>query len=394
MRIALIIFFSAIVVGVVIGFINFFTGGERGDFERPITVKGPASDGGIYRSLNGGEDFEQFALAGGEVDISRVDISALFEDPEQNGLWWIATMGAGLFVWEEPSKAPLAVDEEAVEEEPQTEPDWLPVWGQEEILRSSTIRGIARTQDGGLLLALDFDKRGRIWKSEDGGATFRETFSSANDKVLVTTLAVSPVNKLRVLAGLSDGLLIQSLDGGETWSSLTTFNDVIALLTFGRNSDTTVYGSLVAQGMIRSLDGGATFENLSKLRLTRDDPAFEQALSRYTGSRTILSIALHPTDPNQLLIATAGGLLRTRDQGTHWELLPVPLRPEALPVQSVAYDPQNPRTLYTTAGDGLYTSFDDGANWRITRFSIRPALSLLAVSRQDGEMVLLGTTDK
>lgn len=399
MRIALIILLAGILVGIIIGFVGFFTGGE-GSLDLP-RAKGPASEGGVYRSTNGGATFEQFALAGGDVDLSKIDLTALFEDPEKSGTWWVATAGAGLFVWEEPDQddTPEIIeasegDESEEDKEEQPTVSWLPVWGQEDVLKSATIYSIARLTDGGILLARELDSRGRIWKSEDGGATFRETYSAAIDKVLVTSLAVSPVNSNIVLAGLSDGLLIKSGDGGETWSSVTEFGNAISLIVFARNSESTVFGVLVGKGLIRSLDGGSTFEELARIRLPRDDPAADQQLSKYQNSRSIFGIAIHPTDVNQMMAATAGGLLRTRDLGTHWEKLPVPLRPESLPLRAVAYDPKNSSILYTTAGDGLYSSDDDGASWRVTRFTIRPALTHLAISRLDGDLVLLGTTKK
>lgn len=385
MRVALIIVLAAILIGITIGFINFFSGNEGGGLP---TISGPERDGGVYRSLDGGANFEQFAHASGETDLSRLDLTALFEDPENTGTWWIATAGAGLFVWDQDASADELADEEGGTESPA----WFPVWGQDDVLKTATVYGIARVANGGILLARELQGRGRIWKSEDGGATFRETYSAATEGIQISALAVSPVNSSVVLAGLSDGLLIRSEDGGETWSSLTTFGNPIQLLAFARNSDSIMFGVLEGRGLIRSTDGGAEFEEMSRIRLSRDDPAFDQQYSKYPNSRSIYGLAIHPTDTNQLMIATAGGLLRTRDLGQHWEQLPIPLRPESLPLRGVAYDPRNPGILQVTAGDGLYTSFDDGRNWRVTRFTINPALTHLAVSRRDSNLVLIGTT--
>lgn len=406
MRIALIILLSAVLVAIVIGFVRFLTGADT-SISVP-NIEGPKAQGGVYRSTDGGAGFTQFALSEGDVDLSKVDIVVLQEDPVLDGTWWLATLGAGLFVWEEESSETRNMESDAgssgeegssdsendeADEEKRREA-WLPVWGQEEVLKGISVRAFARVADAGVLIALDSDNRGRVWKSEDAAASFRETYSAADEKVYVTALTVSPSNPSHVVAGLSDGLLIASHDGGETWASETIFDDAITSLTFAAASDNVLFGSLVKKGAIKSVDGGETWEELSRIRLQRDDPQRDAALSKFSGSRSVFGVILHPIDAAQLLLATAGGLLRSYDSGVHWELLPVPLRPEALPVRAAAYDPRNPTIIHTTAGDGLYTSFDGGANWRVTRFTISPALSRIAVSRQTSDLVLIGTTKK
>src|SRR3989344_2218586 len=265
MRAALIILLSAILIAVVVGFVQFFRGGEA-DLPDAARRRGVATEGGIYRSEDGGSTFSQFIEAPEDIDLSRLDMTELFEDPALPGTWWVATAGAGLFVWDEPGSSPPPVVEPGAVEETAEENDptimWLPVWGQDNVLQQTTIRAIERQGQSALLISLDADKRGRIWRSENLGASFHETYSAANDGITITALAVAPTNPNRVLAGLSDGLVIGSGDGGETWSSLTTFEVEVQYLTFAQSDAARVYGLLATRGPIRSVDGGATFEEL------------------------------------------------------------------------------------------------------------------------------------
>jgi photosystem II stability/assembly factor-like uncharacterized protein len=270
---------------------------------------------------------------------------------------------------------------------------WLPVWGQDDVLRQATIRSLERQGQNALLIALDADGRGRIWRSENLGASFHETYSAADESIRVTALAVAPTNPNRVLAGLSDGLVIGSNDGGETWSSVTTFATEVQYLAFAPSDAARVYGILATRGPVRSTDGGATFEELARIRVDRDEPGEGETLNRFTQGRTTLQIAVHPADPNHILLATGAGLLRSTDGGRRFVQLPVPIKPEALPVRAVTLHPNNAGIIYTTAGDGLYTSFDGGSNWRVTRFTISPDLRYVWASRSAADLVLIGTAE-
>jgi transposase len=87
---------------------------------------------------------------------------------------------------------------------------------------------------------------------------------------------------------------------------------------------------------------------------------------RYGG--VVLTLARHPRDPQELTIATAGGLFRSNDGGRNWRHL------DGLPtnfVSSVAYDPSNPERMLATSaedwgsdpGGGVWRSTDRGETW-------------------------------
>lgn len=78
-------------------------------------------------------------------------------------------------------------------------------------------------------------------------------------------------------------------------------------------------------------------------------------------SDTIASIALHPTNPNIIYVATNEAVLKTRDGGQTWEKFPLF---SSRRVTTVAVDPQLPATVYAgTMGDAVYKSPDGGQHW-------------------------------
>ncbi|GJL56949.1 MAG: hypothetical protein NPIRA02_40810 [Nitrospirales bacterium] len=79
-------------------------------------------------------------------------------------------------------------------------------------------------------------------------------------------------------------------------------------------------------------------------------------------SNTIVSIALHPTKPNIVYVATDEAVYKSRDTGESWERFGGELTRTR--VISLAIDPELPATVFAgTNGDGTYISPDGGRSW-------------------------------
>ncbi len=78
-------------------------------------------------------------------------------------------------------------------------------------------------------------------------------------------------------------------------------------------------------------------------------------------SEAIASIALHPTNPAIMYVATNDAVYKTRDGGRSWEQFPAF---SSRRVTTLAIDPQLPATAYAgTMGDAVYKSPDGGQHW-------------------------------
>jgi photosystem II stability/assembly factor-like uncharacterized protein len=79
-------------------------------------------------------------------------------------------------------------------------------------------------------------------------------------------------------------------------------------------------------------------------------------------SDAIVVIALHPTNPNILYVATNDYIYKTRDGGKTWENLSRGMSHSR--VISMAIDPTYPATVYAgTKGDAVFKSYDGGQRW-------------------------------
>lgn len=207
---------------------------------------------------------------------------------------------------------------------------------------SGRVAALAAHADGGKTTLYVGAASGGVWKSRDGGTTFKPVFDKAPVQS-IGALAVDPSTPETVWVGT-----------GESWT---------------RNSTS------IGDGIYKSTDGGETWANLGL-------PASER----------ITRILVHPTQGNVVYVCVPGklwsdspdrGVYKTRDGGKTWALV---LRGENLSTgcSGLSLDPKSPEVLFAgmwdfrrkgwtsrsggegptaPSGSGLYRTADGGATW-------------------------------
>lgn len=83
-------------------------------------------------------------------------------------------------------------------------------------------------------------------------------------------------------------------------------------------------------------------------------------------SEPVVEIALHPSKPNILYIATNAYLYKSRDEGATWHNISQGMTHSR--VISLAIDPLFPANIYAgTKGDAVFRSYNGGQNWESKR---------------------------
>lgn len=104
-----------------------------------------------------------------------------------------------------------------------------------------------------------------LFKTEDGGASWTLASSLMQD-LPVRTVAVSPDDSDRVLAGIQDRGLFLSEDGGGTWVQQTSGlepNGVHRDIVFDPTDADIVYAADITSGVYRSEDGGESWQKIN-----------------------------------------------------------------------------------------------------------------------------------
>ncbi|MEE2786936.1 MAG: hypothetical protein VX589_06320 [Myxococcota bacterium] len=91
----------------------------------------------------------------------------------------------------------------------------------------------------------------------------------------------------------------------------------------------------------------------------------QQSLVLKAGAGTwIAHLAVHPTNPNDVLAATEDGLLRSRDGGYSWPLILTGATRRERAVNFVIRHPDHVRVIYAATRSGLRRSKDDGETFQ------------------------------
>lgn len=188
---------------------------------------------------------------------------------------------------------------------------------------------------------------GGLWKTTDGGMTWRPVTDGQIASSSVGAVAVSPARPQVVYIGMGETQLRGNVMQGD--------------------------------GVYKSVDSGRTWRHVG-----------------LADTSIIARLRVHPTDPDMVYAAALGdptqpsaarGVYRSRDGGASWQR--ILFRDERTGAADLALDPQNPNTVYAALwqvyrvpwqlssggpGSGLFKSTDGGETWiELTRAAGLPA---------------------
>ena len=253
---------------------------------------------------------------------------------------------------------------------------------------SGRISALTAVNDGGRLTVYVGAASGGVWKSVNGGLSFKPVFDK-EDVQSIGAVAVDPSNPKTVWAGtgeswtrnsvsVGDGIY-KSTDGGENWTSMgLKDSERISRILVDPGRGDTVYACATGhlwddsaeRGVYKTTDGGKTWRKV---------------LAGANGSTGCALMAMSAQDPKTMFATLwdfrrqgwtfrsggpGSGLFKTTDGGEHWtELTEASSR--GLPAKpygriAVAVAPGKPQVVYAmieSAKSALFRSDDGGSSW-------------------------------
>ena len=241
-----------------------------------------------------------------------------------------------------------------------------------------------------------------VWKSTDGGVTW-----IPKSKGIVPaggiSIAIDPTDASKVYlasimgsnfpsAGNQHGIW-RTTDGGDTWSLVKAANynksfGVVGGIGFAFTTTGTIYAGTHQIGLLKSVDGGATFSSV----LTSGGSTI------LNGSR-ITDIKINPTDDTKLFACVKGdNFYRISDVGgsATATIITLPTSPVLDPM-AAAIDPTNANIIYLTCvQNGVYKTTNGGTSWNAVNNGLTSALSagkqakFIAISPVDSNYLFVG----
>src|SRR5688500_16105074 len=172
-------------------------------------------------------------------------------------------------------------------------------------------------------------------------------------------MAVSPTNSAVVYAGMINGGLFRSVDGGNTWNGVTlpVFNPVVFSIVFDPATPSTVFVG-TGNGVFRSADSGTTWTPINNFGGLAFPP-------------NVRALAIDPATPLTMYAGTFGnGIFKSTNGGFVWSPINNGLtgNHENNFVNAIAIDPFNSQTIYSghgsSGGPGIINkSVNGGDSW-------------------------------
>ena len=223
--------------------------------------------------------------------------------------------------------------------------------------------------DGGNVRCLSYDpsdpnrillgtSSSQLFQSRDGGTSWTPfAHLGSADDLVIDHIVFDPTNPQTIYAagwGLyhdDEGDVFRSDDGGATWRALVAVHgkSIRALAMAPGDHNTLVIGAL--DGVFRSKDAGASWE-----RMTPENP---DVMENHSSMRNFVSVAVDPQNPDVVYAGTRHLPWKTSDGGKNWHNLKDGILDDS-DVFSIIVDPKTPSRVYASACSGIYKSDNGG----------------------------------
>lgn len=297
-------------------------------------VGGSGNDGGVFKSANRGESWEQKTYVDTvkkkEVRIDAVDSRGLVFDPMNPSVLYLATSNDGLY------KTVNGGDQ------------WTRTGLNEGNITSVSVHP---TETNTIFATI-----GRsLYRSSDGGTGWSLVYTSAQADNALYNVVIDPFTPNQVYLSDALGGIFKSLDQGETWQSLHRFAKPVTFIRINPQDARRVYVAIDGGGLFLSSDGGLSWNDLS------------ESLKDFKNAKLIQALTFVPQNSDWIYLGTTYGLLRSTDAGQTWQAIKTLTANNTQPIRMVAVDPLNANRVYYSSNSILYRSDDNGQNWKPLR---------------------------
>lgn len=323
------------------------------------TKKPPVTDGGIYRSQDKAETFEQInnlATVGGQKNFNTDSTVFLQFDPTDNSTLYFSGRESGLLVSYDNGNS------------------WRSILKNKGTVTSLLVNPQSACE-------LYAATKQTIFKSLDCGRKWNEIYIEKVPKRSIIDILIDHNQTNRLLMGLSDGSIILSEDSGFSWKVWSRSNQVMKEFYLNPQDSSRLYLT-TGKSFFRSTDQGLSWESLDDI-IVKD---FE-----FKGGNQVQSLQFIAEVNDGFFTISAYGILKSLDGGTTWEELPLLPLPKKENILSLTVNPDNMNELYYSTRNAIYYSADGGVNWKTIKSPTSKYNHTLLMHPNDHQVIYLGT---
>lgn len=321
---------------------------------------------GVFKSEDAGRSFVPASKLGKKDDIGGISVNALVFDPQNKDVLYLGSSNG-------------------VHKSENGAADW------KFILTGMTVADVAIDPfKNEVVYAVGIsDKKGKIIRSNDAGTSWVDIYTEPTNGNAVTSMAISRLNPLILVASLSSGEIIRSVDEGGSWQVVTDTQDRLIRMLAGPDNQIYALGRL--KGAYVSTDEGRNWQQLSSSLTTTNYSNFTSSFATVTQFH---DLALDAKASGVLYLGTEQGLLRTVDNGRNWAFMNMPVKNSLLRVSSVAINPTNSNNIFAVVGSTLFKSLNGGVTWETRELPTGQETRMILINPESVNIIYLALGGK
>lgn len=222
------------------------------------------------------------------------------------------------------------------------------------------------------------DKRGRLFRSQDGGDSWEEIYITSEERYAIFSVLIDVANPAIIYIGTAQGGLIKSVDYGTSWQIVNWFDDTISDIAMHPSNNRVMYVSTFQRGVYRTTDGGQRWTSL------------EENMKEFAQADHIDKMAIDSQNPNIIYTVSEYGIMNSVNGGATWQEVNMVAPANTVPALGLAVDAGHANHLFYGAGSILYSSLDKGKNWVVDKLPNNLQIKVIAVDPKNPNLIYLG----
>ncbi|OGY85924.1 MAG: hypothetical protein A2233_00310 [Candidatus Kerfeldbacteria bacterium RIFOXYA2_FULL_38_24] len=327
------------------------------------------SDGGIFRTTDGGSTWEQRVFIGQEkkkvLSIANIDIQVIKVDPSNHNVIYLGTKANGIYKTDNGGQ----------------------VWWKLPI-SSDNIRDIAIDQQypNNIYALLGSN----IIKSTDSGQNWEAVYTDTQNAV-ITKIMVDWFNQQKIIATTSIGTVLISENEGADWQVVYQVTEPLNGIEMSQTDSRIIYVLELDESLHKTTDGGLTWTDLFT-----ENPQFEafKKENKTSNVNEVKNMAMDPNNSNVLYVVTSEGIIKTLDGGRTWNLLDTLIAQgaeENSNIRRLVVLPGDSNTIFFTINNLIHKTTDGGLTWKtIEDFPSQRIINNLYIDSNDTNIMYAG----